>query len=84
MSKLTKEEVATWIRNLIPYLEKPVILAPKGLFDKDKIQLSPGRIIEYEDTLSPTYKFNQINQMENLKALIELYKAVGKDGENEI
>ena len=81
MSKLTKEEVAMWVRNLIPYLENPVILAPKGLFDKDETQLSPGRIIEYEDTLSPTYKLNQINQTENLKALIELYRAVDKDGE---
>lgn len=81
MAELTKEEVAMWIRNLIPYLENPVTLAPKGLFDKDEIQLSPGGIIKYEDTLSPTYKFNQINQTENLKALIELYRAVGKDGE---
>lgn len=81
MSKLTKEEVAMWIRNLIPYLENPVTLAPKGLFGKGEIQFSPGGIIEFEDILSPTYKFNQINQTENLKALVELYKVVDKDGE---
>lgn len=81
MSKLTKTEVATWIRNLIPYLENPVTFAPKGIFGKGKIQLHPGAIIEYDYGLSPVYTLNQINQTENLKVLIELYKAVDKDDE---
>ena len=81
MSKLTKTEVAMWIRNLIPYLENPVTLAPKGLFGKGENQLYPGAIIEYGDTLSPAYTLNQTNQTKNIKALIELYKAVDEDGE---
>lgn len=80
MNKLTKTEVAMWIRNLIPYLENPVILAPTGLFGKGEIQIRPGTIIEYSENLSPTYTLNQINQTENIKALIELYKAVDEDG----
>lgn len=77
MSKLTKTEVKT----LIPYLENSV-MAPKGLFGKGKgeIQLHPGAIIEYGDELTPANTF-RINQTENLKALIELYKVVDKDGE---
>lgn len=74
MSKLTKEEVSMWIRNLVPYLENPAVLAPKGLFDNSDIKLYPGAIIEYGDTLSPAYTLNQINQTENIKALVELYK----------
>ena len=81
MSKLTKDEVAAWIRNLVPYLEKPVTLAPKGLFDKDEIQLSPGTIIPYSDTLCPSSSIQTLEQTENIKALIELYKVVDKDGE---
>lgn len=81
MSNLTKEEVAMWIRNLIPYLENPVILAPKGLFGKGEIQLHPGAIIEHGDDLNPTHTCNLITQTENIKALVELYKAVDKDGE---
>lgn len=79
MSKLTKEEVSMWIRNLVPYLENPAILAPKGLFGKGEVQLYPGAIIEYGDELSPAYTLNQINQTENIKALVELYKSVDKE-----
>ena len=39
MSKLTKEEISSWIRNLIPYLEKPVILAPSGFLDDKEAEL---------------------------------------------
>ena len=81
MSKLTKEEVAMWIRNLVPHLENLSILAPLNLFDKGEVQLYPGAVIEYCDDLFPAYKLNQINQTENLKALIELYKVVDKDSE---
>lgn len=52
MSKLTKEEVAMWIRNLVPYLEKPVKLAPVGFIKKDE-EIAPGAIIPYSDTLCP-------------------------------
>lgn len=29
MGKITRDETATWIRALIPYLENPVMLSPK-------------------------------------------------------
>ena len=39
MNELTKGEVAGWIRTLIPYLEKPAILAPEGFFDDDEYEV---------------------------------------------
>lgn len=74
MSKITKDEVAGWIRNLIPYLEKPSIIAPEGYFDEDVIENEAGKIIEYGDNLSPTAAFSLLTQTENIKALIDLYK----------
>ena len=76
MSKLTKEEVSSQIRNLIPYLEKPVILAPKGFFNEEKVNIKVGAIIEYGDTLTPNANFIVLEQTENLKALTELYKNI--------
>lgn len=74
MSKITKDEVAGWIRNLIPYLEKPSIIAPEGFFDEDVIENKAGKIIEYGDNLTPTAAFSLLTQTENIKALIDLYK----------
>lgn len=76
MSELTKEEVAGWIRNLMPYLEKPAILAPEGYFDKKEYEVGVGKIIEYGDNLTPTGMFKVIEQTENLRMLVELYKSV--------
>lgn len=72
MSKLTKNEVASWIRNIIPYIENPAYLAPKGCL-KDKQDIKAGAVIEYDSTLMPTQP-KIIEQQENLKALVELYK----------
>ena len=69
--ELTRTEVAEWIRRLIPYLENPVTLAPKGCFT-DKQVVKPGAIIQYDSTLMPREP-EIINQTENLKALIGLY-----------
>lgn len=77
MSKLTKEEVSQWIRNLIPYLENPMVLAPKGCFKGEQI-VSPGKIIEYDSALMPIAP-KILSQNENIKALVELYKAVQND-----
>ena len=74
MSKLTKEEVASWIRNLQPYLEKPCLIAPDGYFDKNTINVEAGKIITYGDMLTPTSVFSVLEQTENFKALVELYK----------
>lgn len=74
MSKITKDEVAGWIRNLIPYLEKPSIIAPEGFFDEDVIENKAEKIIEYGDNLTPTAAFSLLTQTENIKVLIDLYK----------
>lgn len=77
MSKLTKNEVASWIRNIIPYIENPAILAPKGCL-KGNQNASAGSVIEYDASLMPTQP-KIIEQQENLKALVELYKVVKDD-----
>jgi len=74
MSKLTKNEVASWIRNIIPYIENPVYLAPKGCF-KGTQDIKAGAVIEYDATLLPTAP-KVLEQQENLKALVELYKSI--------
>lgn len=71
MSKLTKNEVANWIRNIIPYIENPAYLAPKGCF-KDFQKVNPGNVIEYDDCLMP-HQPQVLEQSENLKVLVELY-----------
>lgn len=73
MSKLTKNEVASWIRNIIPYIENPVYLAPKGCFNKGTQNVSAGSVIEYDASLVPIAP-KVLEQQENLKALVELYK----------
>ena len=73
--KLTKTEVAEWIRKLIPYLENPVILAPEGCFT-EKQEVKPGAIIQYDPTLLAREP-QIINQTENLKTLVELYTSLG-------
>ena len=72
--KLTKTEVADWIRKLIPYLENPVILAPKGCF-REQQEIKPGAIIQYDPTLL-TKEPETIKQTENLKILVGLYTSL--------
>lgn len=74
MNNLTKEEVSQWIRNLIPYLENPMVLASKGCFEED-IKPQPGKIIYYDSALIPNAP-QILSQEENIKTLVELYKAV--------
>lgn len=71
--KLTKSEVAEWIRDLIPYLKKPVIISPSEIFEADHYEVSPGKIINYGDVLTPTSVVSIIHQTENLKILKDLY-----------
>ena len=33
MNKLTKQQVGTWISELIPYVKNPMCLSPKGCFN---------------------------------------------------
>lgn len=72
--ELTKTEVADWIRKLIPYLENPVILAPKGCF-REQQEIKPGAIIQYDPTLL-TKEPETIKQTENLKILVGLYTSL--------
>lgn len=41
--------------------ENPPILAPEGFFDKEEIELYPGKIIEYGDSISPNNLFKQLD-----------------------
>lgn len=75
--RLTKEEVAGWIRTLVPYLENPMYLAPKGcLVEKQKAE--PGAVITYDAALMPKEPEPML-QSENLKALVELYQFVSSE-----
>lgn len=76
MSKLTKEQVGTWIMELIPYVKNPMYLAPKGCF-QDDIGAEPGKIIEYDAALMPIGP-KPIAMTETLKILVELYMALGE------
>ena len=72
MSKLTKAEIANHIRSLIPYIENPMILAPKGCF-KEPLEATAGKIIEYDSSLMPQApKVYDISAA--LKVLVDLYK----------
>ena len=74
MSKLTKEEVAEWIRELVPYVKNPMALAPKGCIKED-VKAQPGKVIEYDSCLLPREP-QFICIAEELKALIDLYKDI--------
>lgn len=72
MSKLTKTEIANHIRNLIPYIENPMVLAPKGCF-KEPLEATAGKIIEYDSSLMPRTPI-VLDMSEALKVLVDLYK----------
>jgi hypothetical protein len=76
--ELTKAEVAEWIRDLIPYLEKPAIISTSGTFEKDYYDVEPGKIISYGDCLTPSNLMVMLHQTENLKILKDLYIALEK------
>ena len=46
--------------------ENPPLLAPEGFFDEDEIELYPGKIIEYGDSISPTAAFQQMHFNSNV------------------
>lgn len=56
-----QEELLNRTCNLQSLTENPPLLAPEGFFDKDEIELYPGKIIEYGDNLTPTAAFQQMN-----------------------
>lgn len=76
MSKLTKAEIANHIRSLIPYIENPMILAPKDCF-QEPLEATAGKIIEYDNSLMPQTP-KVIDMSEALKVLVDLYKECGE------
>lgn len=56
-----QEDLLNRTCNLQSLNENPPLLAPEGFFDKDEIELYPGKIIEYGDNLTPTAAFQQMN-----------------------
>ena len=58
---LFQEDLLNRTCNLQSLNENPPLLAPEGFFDDDEIELYPGKIIEYGDSLTPTAAFQQLN-----------------------
>lgn len=56
-----QEDLLNRTCNLQALNENPPLLAPEGFFDKDEIELYPGKIIEYGDNLTPAGAFQQLN-----------------------
>lgn len=57
---LTQENLLNRTCNMQSLSENPPILAPEGFFDQEEIELYPGKIIEYGDTISPNNLFKQL------------------------
>lgn len=55
-----QEDLLNRTCNLQTLSENPPLLAPEGFFEEDELQLYPGKIIEYGDSLSPTAAFQQL------------------------
>ena len=55
-----QEDLLNRTCNLQSLSENPPLLAPEGFFDEDELQLYPGKIIEYGDSLSPAAAFQQL------------------------
>ncbi len=55
-----QEDLLNRTCNLQVLSENPPLLAPEGFFEDDELQLYPGKIIEYGDSLSPTAAFQQL------------------------
>ncbi len=55
-----QEDLMNRTCNLQALNENPPLLAPEGFFDEDEINLYPGKIIEYGDSLSPAAAFQQL------------------------
>lgn len=71
MKKITKQEIAEYIRELMQYVLHPAFISPKGCFEKDA-KLKPGKVLEYDACLIPaTPKTYDVS--EALRALCHLY-----------
>ena len=55
-----QEDLLNRTCNLQSLSENPPLLAPEGFFEEDELQLYPGKIIEYGDSLSPAAAFQQL------------------------
>lgn len=71
MKKLTKKEVAGYIRELVQYVLHPAFISPKGCFEKNS-KLEPGKVLEYDACLMPVHP-KTYDVSEALRALCQLY-----------
>ena len=55
-----QEDLFNRTLNMQALSENPPLLAPEGFFTQEEINLYPGKIIEYGDTLSPSAAFKQL------------------------
>lgn len=57
---LTQENLLNRTCDMQSLAENPPLLAPEGFFDEEEIELYPGKIIEYGDSISPNNLFKQL------------------------
>ena len=77
MADLTRSEVAGWIRTLVPYLENPIWISPQGTLDSPEgsVEEKKKKIIDFDESLLGVLR--TLDQTENLRILIDLYKSMG-------
>lgn len=75
---ITKSDVEKWIKEIVPYVINPVILAPKGMMSKGLRNVKPGSLVEYDTCLMPGEP-NVMDKTPALKALIGLYSLADED-----
>ncbi len=63
---LTQENLLNRTCDMQSLSENPPLLAPEGFFDEEEIELYPGKIIEYGDSISPNNLFKQLQFNVNL------------------
>lgn len=86
MSELTKEKVAGWISDLIPFIKCPIIIASEGMLKDaatNKVITDynpiPGEVISYDGMLGNISNIKILSFNEELKTLVHLYEIVEKE-----
>lgn len=57
---LTQEDLINRTYDMQSLTENPPLLAPKGYFTLDELELYPGKIIEFDENLDPTQKITPL------------------------
>lgn len=57
---LTQEDLINRTYDMQSLTENPPLLAPKGYFTQEELELYPGKIIEFDENLDPTQKITPL------------------------